>query len=156
MVERIPSKRPNGAAHPDAHDEKTGRFVRGHKVYSRKERGDRRSRDLKDAILHGAVAHGSDGKGKNGLNGYLEFLASKYPKNYSYLLGKLLPFVVRNSIDASLIGNVTVSVTPIAAGKFLSLEQMSGIVIDGHAERVTEPQVDDEQDNTTPRKPFTH
>ena len=72
MVERIPSKRPSGVAHPDAHD-KNGRFKKGHVVYTRRERGNRVSNDLKDAILHGAAAHGSDGKGKNGLNGYLEF-----------------------------------------------------------------------------------
>src|SRR4051794_38955470 len=49
------------------------------------------TRDLKAGILSGAAMHGADGEGLGGLEGYLQMCASKYPKHYMHLLGKLLP-----------------------------------------------------------------
>ena len=50
---------------------------------------------LKTAIMLAAAAEGSDGKGKDGLVGYLRMVARDMPKTYTHLLGKLLPLEVQ-------------------------------------------------------------
>lgn len=52
------------------------------------------TRALKEAILLAAEAVGKDGKGCNGLTGYLESLAVKEPSSFAALLGKVLPLQV--------------------------------------------------------------
>lgn len=47
---------------------------------------------LKDAILYAAEAVGEDGKGKDGLIGYLVGVAKKHPKAYCRLLARVLPY----------------------------------------------------------------
>lgn len=49
---------------------------------------------LKDAILLAAEATGCDGKGKDGLVGYLKHVAASDVKAFSTLLGKVLPMQV--------------------------------------------------------------
>jgi len=49
---------------------------------------------LKDAILMAAEATGCDGKGKDGLVGYLKHVAASDVKAFSTLLGKVLPMQV--------------------------------------------------------------
>jgi hypothetical protein len=85
------------------------------------------TRDIKEGIIDGAVAHGSDGKGKGGLNGYLTMCARLYPKQYMYLLGKLLPFVVRNTVDATLRVD-KVNVVPIQSDRYVTAEQMLTLI----------------------------
>ena len=46
---------------------------------------------VKDAILVAAGAVGEDGKGKDGLTGYLKTLARDEKKAFAQLLGKVLP-----------------------------------------------------------------
>ena len=46
------------------------------------------TRDLKEGILQSAIAHGANGGGENGLQGYLQMCATKYPKHYMHLLGQ--------------------------------------------------------------------
>lgn len=57
---------------------------------------------LKEAILLAAENVGSDGKGKGGLTGYLEKLATEDAKAFSTLLGKVLPLQVTGPDGASL------------------------------------------------------
>jgi hypothetical protein len=49
---------------------------------------------LKEAILAAAEAVGHDGKGKDGLTGYLTHVATSDLKAFSALLGKVLPMQV--------------------------------------------------------------
>lgn len=49
---------------------------------------------LKEAILLAATQVGSDGKGKDGLTGYLVLLAKHQPKSFASLLGRVLPLEV--------------------------------------------------------------
>lgn len=49
---------------------------------------------LKEAILQAAQAVGHDGKGKGGLQGYLQRVAQEDVKAFSSLLGKVLPLQV--------------------------------------------------------------
>jgi len=53
---------------------------------------------LKDAILLAAEKTGLDQKGKDGLTGYLQFLAKEEPKAFSQLLGRVLPLQVVASV----------------------------------------------------------
>ena len=47
---------------------------------------------LKDAIIAAAEIIGEDGKGKDGLVGYLVNVARKHPKVYCRLLARVLPY----------------------------------------------------------------
>ena len=49
---------------------------------------------LKEAIMLAAEQSGRDGKGKDGLTGYCQFLATDEPKAFAQLLGKVLPMQV--------------------------------------------------------------
>jgi hypothetical protein len=49
---------------------------------------------LKDAILLAAEQVGEDGRGKDGLVGYLRKIARTQPKTYAALLGRLLPYQI--------------------------------------------------------------
>mgnify|MGYP001795769255 CR=1 FL=1 len=54
---------------------------------------------LKQAILVAAAKHGHDGKGKEGLEGYLTMVAEKDVKSFCSLLGKVLPMTVASDPD---------------------------------------------------------
>jgi len=51
-----------------------------------------RNAHLPRAVVEGATLVGEDGKGKNGLAGYLKRLARHHPQAMGNLLGKLLPW----------------------------------------------------------------
>ena len=57
---------------------------------------------LKDAILRAAEAVGEDGKGRDGLVGYLKRVATEDVKAFSSLLGKVLPLQVTGADDGPL------------------------------------------------------
>lgn len=57
---------------------------------------------LKDAILTAAANVGHDGKGKRGLNGYLEKQAIESPGPFIALLGKVLPTQIGSDPDNPL------------------------------------------------------
>jgi hypothetical protein len=82
---------------PNVAEKRDTRFKPGHVPPVRRQKGTRNkiTRDLKDGIIHGAVVHGSDGRGKGGLWGYLEMCARRFPKEYLWLLARLLPLDLR-------------------------------------------------------------
>lgn len=55
---------------------------------------------LKEAILGAASKHGYDGKGADGLEGYLYKVASEDVKAFSALLGRVLPLDMTNAGSA--------------------------------------------------------
>lgn len=57
---------------------------------------------LKEAILLAAAQVGKNGKGENGLIGYLEMLAVDEPTSFATLLGKVLPLQVTGDPDQPL------------------------------------------------------
>lgn len=62
---------------------------------------------LKDAILEAAKAVGHDGKGKDGLTGYLKRVAQEDVKAFSTLLGKVLPLQVTGDGGGAVIVQAT-------------------------------------------------
>ena len=52
---------------------------------------------LKDAILYAAPEVGEDGKGLNGLVGYLTKIAREDPKTYASLLARVIPLQVNST-----------------------------------------------------------
>ncbi len=54
---------------------------------------------LKSAILKAAEAVGADGKGLGGLQGYLQMIAEKYPRDMVHLLSKVLPIQLASDPD---------------------------------------------------------
>jgi hypothetical protein len=52
---------------------------------------------FKDAILKAANQIGEDGKGKDGLTGYLRHLAKSHPKSFFALLGRLPVGIIARS-----------------------------------------------------------
>jgi hypothetical protein len=80
------------------------------------------TRDIKRGIVDAAEKYGSDGKGKDGLTGYLFHLAGKHPKAFAGLLGKILPLQVSGSVG-QYIG--TVNVVAVPEGRFLSPQDVA-------------------------------
>jgi hypothetical protein len=137
---------------PPLQDPKTGRFAPGHvpMPQHRKKPGTKNkiTRDLKEAIIDAAVRHGSDGKGKGGLVGYLQFLATNYPKPFSSLLGRLLPLQVNGEVAGFL---ATINITAVPEGHFLKPEDFAQMlplpppaIIDGN------PTDNNDTSNVTP------
>jgi hypothetical protein len=75
---------------------KTGphRFKKGHEKLGGRSAGTRNrvTTELKVAIMTAAAMVGSDNRGKDGVEGYLAWLARKEPDVFGRLLGKLLPY----------------------------------------------------------------
>lgn len=91
---------------------------------------------LKQAILDAAISHGADSRGLGGLQGYGFFLASKHPKAFCGLLGKLLPLQLDADLTNSLVTAVTIVSVP--ADQYLSGEALSPrLEIDQEPEPIT-------------------
>jgi len=58
---------------------------------------------LKEAIILAAEQVGQDGKGKDGLTGYLRHVASSDVKAFSALLGKVLPMQVTGEDGGAVV-----------------------------------------------------
>lgn len=80
------------------------------------------TRDLRRGIVDAAEKYGSDGKGKDGLTGYLFHLAGKHPKAFAGLLGKVLPMQVSGNVG-QFIG--TVNIVAVPADHYLSPEDIA-------------------------------
>lgn len=61
------------------------------------------TRELKEAIIVAAELVGSNKKGKDGLPGYLSWLAIKKPEVFGRLLEKLLPLQVLGKADQPVV-----------------------------------------------------
>lgn len=73
-----------------------GKFQKGYQPSKGRAKGQRNRVTvmLKDAVLKAAAMIGQDGRGKNGLTGYLMMLAVKERAVYARLLEKVLPMQV--------------------------------------------------------------
>jgi hypothetical protein len=109
----------------ESRERKPGTFQPGHKPATTRQPGvhNRLTRDLKRGIIDAAERYGSDGKGKDGLTGYLFHLAGKHPKAFAGLLGKILPMQVSGANVGQFIAQVNIISVP--ADNFLSAEDVT-------------------------------
>ena len=79
-------------------------FLNGHPKLGGRRKGtpNKSTVLLKDAIARAAEAVGEDGCGKNGLIGYLKWLAVREPQVFASLLAKLLPLQVAASASLAV------------------------------------------------------
>jgi hypothetical protein len=63
---------------------------------------------LKDAVLEAAAEIGLDGKGLDGLKGYLKRIAETDCKAYSGLLGRILPMTLEGNADKPIEHKVAI------------------------------------------------
>ena len=75
-----------------------------------------------NGIVGAAIAHGSNGKGKDGLPGFFQFLLKKDLKSFARLVGRLLPVRLDEDVAAA-IGRVTVNVVAVQEGRYLSEQE---------------------------------
>jgi len=103
---------------------------------------------LKEAILEAAEAVGQDGKGKDGLVGYLKFLAVDQPGPFTGLLGKVLPLVVAGDKDNPLLvkhesesafERLARGLGQAVPGPAAGTGEPSGLVIEGKAQPTHAP-----------------
>jgi hypothetical protein len=73
--------------------QRPGTFQNGHRKFGGRKKGTPNvvTKDLKIAIIEAPARLGSDGKGKDGLVGYLMVLAAEDTRTYGALLRALLP-----------------------------------------------------------------
>ena len=96
-----------------------------------------------------AVALGEDGKGRNGLQGYLQFVGRHHPKAFYNLLGKLLP--MQRNADGLGASIGTVNVVSVPAGAYLSNEDIERLSRPGHViEHAPQPAAAPSIEPTTP------
>jgi hypothetical protein len=109
---------------------KPGTFLPGHDSrrvipLERKPKGPNKiARDLKKGIMDAAERHGEDGIGTNGLEGYCFYLASRHPKVFAGLLGKVLPLTLQTS-GGNFIG--AVNIVSIPSESYLAPEDIARI-----------------------------
>lgn len=65
------------------------------------------TRVIKEAVVDAAAQIGEDGKGRNGLQGYLKRLALHEPRSFATLLGRIIPIQIQGDPDAPF--RVTIS-----------------------------------------------
>jgi hypothetical protein len=109
---------------------KPGTFAKGHDPrrvipLERKPKGPNKiARDLKKGIMDAAERHGEDGLGTNGIEGYCFLLASKHPKIFAQLLGKVLPMQIHASVDNYI---ASVNIVSIPSDSYLAPEDIARI-----------------------------
>lgn len=104
--------------------------------------------DLKQGIVGAAAEVGYDGKGEGGLQGYLKFLAEDYPKQFTSLLGRVIPLQI-NASPGAFIG--AVNIVGVPNDRYLTAEQIKALrppedppIIDGV--QVLEPVASDDDE----------
>lgn len=72
------------------------------------------TRVLKEAVVQAAEAVGADGKGKQGLVGYLTHLARTEPRAFSSLLAKAMPIQLEGGDGGPIQAVARIEIVPLA------------------------------------------
>jgi hypothetical protein len=108
---------------------KPGTFVSGYdprRVNAHRKKGsvNKFPTDLRRDVVAGLAQHGSDGKGTGGFQGYVFWLASKYPKQAARIIERILPLTVNGSgLGASAVG--TINVVSLPSNTYLSPDMIA-------------------------------
>jgi hypothetical protein len=75
--------------------------------------------DIRRDCVAGLAAHGYDGKGRDGLPGYVRLLAEKHPKQAARIIERILPLTVNGGgFGNRAIGQI--NIVSIPSGEYLS------------------------------------
>jgi hypothetical protein len=85
--------------------QRPGTFKKGHKKLGGRKTGtkNKKPRRLAEAILGASDQVGADGKGKDGLLGYLRTLAKEDPKGFISLLRPLIPSNMKSDFENEIV-----------------------------------------------------
>jgi hypothetical protein len=86
---------------------------------------------LKEGLIESAILHGRDGKGRDGLVGFLVHLAVNHPRTHGGLLAKLLPLQINSDVKKSSVSSIRIVTVP--SGTFLTKKDIE----DEHARNGT-------------------
>ena len=106
-----------------------GTFLPGHdprRKATHRPKGSRNKipNDIRRDCVEGLARHGLDGKGKDGFVGYIQYLASKHPKQAARIVEKILPLTIKgDGLTSSRIG--TVNIVSVPEGKYLRPEEIA-------------------------------
>lgn len=103
--------------------------------------------DLKQGIVGAAAELGYDGKGKGGVQGYLKMLAEDYPKQFTSLLGRVIPLQI-NASPGAFIGSVNIVGVP--TDRYLTADQMRAMMPQDEPPIIDGQQVLEPDDETPP------
>jgi hypothetical protein len=128
--------------------EKPGTFKKG-----RKKTGGRKAADpnkmpttLKECILRAGEILGSDGKGKDGLTGWIIQLAVNEPRTYAMLLGRVLPYQVetRSDVKSEIVYRSVTEIRREMASRGVDMRLVAKLI-----EHDPEPEMADADDAVT-------
>lgn len=139
---RLSNRNPPPAPKPPTEKQTRHQFQPGNKEGAKRRGPNRLTRDLKRGIIDAAILIGEDGRGKNGLIGYLKFLARKHPKCYVQLLGRLLPLQLG---DTELGFIAAVNIVQVPCDKYYSPEEVARMIDPPALELVVNNDEPDEQ-----------
>ena len=88
---------------------------------------DKLTRTLKECVLMAGEIVGSDGKGRDGLLGYLTMIARRDPKTYCGLLGRLMPIDVQSTTQQPVTYRTSEEVLDELAARGIGVGMMEAI-----------------------------
>ncbi len=108
--EKITNRLTRGSQPARAPVADAGRFKKGHAKAGGRRKGVQNAvtRELKEAVLNAAAKHGFDGKGKDGLEGYMTMLAYEDKRIFSTFLRVLLPMQMNVTTEVERVPYKTV------------------------------------------------
>src|SRR3954453_4998732 len=96
-----------------------GTFLPGHSSSTGRPPGatNRIGRDLRNAIMASAKNHGRDGRGRDGEQGFFDFLAAERPKEFAQHCAKLVPTADEEE-DVIIPGITSIEVLAVPSNHF--------------------------------------
>jgi hypothetical protein len=117
--------------HPDANGKgHSGSFKPGHKVGRPKGAKDRIPNDLKKDFIEALKSFGSDGKGKDGFEGFVHYAIQNDLRGVLRVVAKIIPLQIKADVTGSNIANIIINSVP--PNHFVKEDpQGNGVIIDG-------------------------
>jgi len=82
------------------------------------------TRDIKEGLINSAIKHGSDSRGKDGLEGYFDFLLVADLRAHSQLMGKLIPYMVNANVTSIA---PAINIIPVPTDRYLSADDIRAL-----------------------------
>jgi len=103
-------------------------FQPNHKVGRPKGAQDRLPADLKKSFVDALRSFGSDGKGTDGIEGFIHHAIRNDLRGVLGVMAKIIPLQVKASVEGNHISNIIINAVP--PNHFVK-EDPNGVIIDG-------------------------